>query len=243
MPIVLLHGLFDDHRGWRDLPRRLAAAGHAVIAVDLPGHGDSAPGADVLDDAARDIADALAAAVPNGPMRVVGHSLGAALAVRIAGLLPGRVDRLILCAPVGLGARISPDFTEGMLAAETPAALARALALLDAGPMSPTVLQQELARLMPLRSAHRAWTAGLARRGFQQIDITGDLARLGCDLRVLFGTADRILDWNDIANLPTSAAIHLVRGAGHLPHHADPDLLVALAGDEGRSGDRKTSGH
>ncbi|MFN3845639.1 MAG: hypothetical protein ACK4RZ_07435, partial [Paracoccaceae bacterium] len=46
---------------------------------------------------------------------------------------------------------------------------------------------------------------------------------------VLFGTADRILDWRDVANLPPDVAIHLIRGAGHLPQHAAPDLLLRLA--------------
>ncbi|MFN3577382.1 MAG: alpha/beta fold hydrolase [Tabrizicola sp.] len=36
---VLLHGLFDSARGWRDLPQRLARAGLAVHVPDLPGHG------------------------------------------------------------------------------------------------------------------------------------------------------------------------------------------------------------
>lgn len=239
VPIVLLHGLYDDHRGWRDLPRRLAAAGHAVVSVDLPGHGDSVDGPASLDAAARAVADALTTELPQCEMRLIGHSLGAAVATKVAVLLAGRIDRLILSAPLGLGTHIDMDFLQGMLTAGTTDALSRALSRLDAGPLSQAILAQELARLQRLRPLHRAWAEALAQGGFQQIDITGDLARTTCDVRVIFGTGDRILDWQDVANLPARAAVHLVRGAGHLPHHAVPDLVVTLATTtlgEGRAG-------
>ncbi len=228
--VILLHGLFDDHRGWRDLPRRIAAAGHTVLVADLPGHGDSAP-ADDLADAVQRLARAITETAPHGPLRLIGHSLGAALAVKLAAGLSQRIDRLILSAPAGLGPRLNPDFTEGMLAAETPQALARALSLLDAGPLSQTVLVQELARLKAQRVGHSALAAATVSNGFQQIDITAELASLRCDTRVIFGTSDRILDWRDIAQLPAAAAIHLIRDAGHLPHHAAPDLFLSLCVD------------
>ncbi|AWB50249.1 hypothetical protein HYN69_06105 [Gemmobacter aquarius] len=225
--IVLLHGLFDSPKGWRDLPRRLAAAGHSVLAPDLPGHGDSAPAA-TLDEVLTTLAQTVTQAIPAGPLTLIGHSLGAALAVKIATLMPQRIAHLILSAPAGLGPRINPDFTQGMLAAETPQALARALSLLDAGPLSPTALAQELARLKAQRAGHAPLAAALSSHGFQQIDITADLARLTCATTVIFGTADRILDWRCIEHLPATTAIHLIRGAGHLAHHADPDLVLSL---------------
>ena len=39
--IVLLHGLFAQKEQWNDLACLLAAAGHTVIAPDLPGYGQS----------------------------------------------------------------------------------------------------------------------------------------------------------------------------------------------------------
>ena len=234
LPIVLLHGLFDDHRGWRDLPRHLAAAGHAVLAVDLPGHGASTVQAASVDAAV----DQIAASLPDGPLRLIGHSLGAAIAVRLARRLGARVDRLVLSAPVGLGPRINTDFTEGMLTAESPAALARALALLDAGPVSTTALAAELDRLRLLRPGQATLSDAVAMAGFQQIDIAADLARLTCPVAVLFGTGDRVLDWRDVANLPPAVAIHLVRGAGHMPHLAATDLVLRLAADAQAPGRR-----
>lgn len=227
MPVVLLHGLFDDHRGWRDVPRRLAAAGHEVMVVDLPGHGASTMQAQTLEAAV----DQIAAILPEGRLYLIGHSLGAAIATRLALRLGDRVEHLVLSAPAGLGPRINSDFIDGVLAAETPAALARALALLDAGPISAMALTQELDRLRKLRSGYAALAAAAARGGFQQIDITADLARLACTVSVIFGTADRILDWQEVVNLPAAAAIHLIRGAGHLPHVTAPESILRLIPD------------
>jgi pyruvate dehydrogenase E2 component (dihydrolipoamide acetyltransferase) len=223
--VALVHGLFDHPGGWRDLPARLAAAGLRVVLPVLPGHADGHPAADGLDSAA----ERVLAQLPPGPAVLVGHSLGAAIATRAAARAPEQVAALVLVAPAGLGPRISADFTDGMLAADTPAALGRALALLDAGPLSAAALASELTRLRAARDGHAATARWAARGGFQQIDIAGDLAGLTIPVAVVFGTGDRILDWQDVAALPSHAAIHLVRGAGHLPHAADPGLILRLA--------------
>lgn len=222
--VVLLHGLFDSARGWRDLPQRLARAGLTVHAPDLPGHGMSSETAVTVEA----LADLILPGLPPGRLSLVGHSLGGLLAVRLAQRLGPRVARLVLIAPAGVGARINADFLNGMLAAETPAALALALSLLDAGPVSEVLLAEELARLEPRREALARLARSLAHRGMQQIDITGDLNRLAVPVSVIWGTADRIIDWQSVAGLPAQVAIHLVRGAGHLPHLAAPGLVAGL---------------
>ncbi len=225
--VVLLHGLFDQPKGWRDLPARLGRAGHSVLVLDLPGHG-ALP-------AVGSIAEAVAALLPHlppGPVRLVGHSFGAVLATGLARALGARVERLVLLAPAGLGPRINADFVDGMLRAETTPALARALTLLGAGPLSDLMLQAELERLRLCRDGMAPMARLAAVDGFQQVDISADLSVIRCPITAIFGTSDGILDWRDCANLPARAAIHLVRGAGHLPHLAAPDLVAGLIGAE-----------
>jgi pimeloyl-ACP methyl ester carboxylesterase len=223
-PVMMLHGLYDEGRGWRDLPDRLARAGHPVIVPDLPGHGGSLGAARTVEEAV----DMLADLVPQGSIRLVGHSLGAALAAMIAARIGARVESLVLIAPAGLGARMDRDFLDIMAAADTPDALRRAMDLLGAGPISEAAMHLELDRLRAVRLAIRPLVQAVAADGVQQLDIAPVLARLTCPVSAVFGLDDRILDWRDCANLPAAAAIHLVRGAGHLPHTAAAELVAGL---------------
>lgn len=81
--IVLIHGVGLRSESWAGQMPALAER-YEVIAVDLPGHGDSAP-FDVspsLADYVDRIADVIAG--KDGPAVVAGHSLGALIALEIA---------------------------------------------------------------------------------------------------------------------------------------------------------------
>jgi pimeloyl-ACP methyl ester carboxylesterase len=96
-PLVLLHGVTGHCRTW-DEEARLFAGRHRVLALDLRGHGDSAPAPDgdyTTATLARDLAafvDALA--LPS--VALVGMSLGGRVAFAHAGTHPGRVARLVV---------------------------------------------------------------------------------------------------------------------------------------------------
>jgi pimeloyl-[acyl-carrier protein] methyl ester esterase len=113
-PIVLLHGWALHAGAWGPLVARLARR-HRVHAVDLPGHGHSAPVSPFSLDA---IVRALDAAFPDAPpVTVLGWSLGGQVALRWARLNPERVARLVLvCTTPRFVA--GPDWPHAM-AAET----------------------------------------------------------------------------------------------------------------------------
>ena len=86
-PLLLIHGLTESRRMWDPLLPALAED-HTVLAVDLPGHGESAPGASYAMDA---MADEVAAVVSSAGMdapTIVGHSLGAVVATAYAAAHP-----------------------------------------------------------------------------------------------------------------------------------------------------------
>src|SRR5262249_18043770 len=91
-PIMLLHGLGVGGAVWQAFARRLLP--HlAALAPDLRGYADSdaPPGGYAPIDYARDVAEVLSA---EGAMPLVGHSLGALVALETAALDPARVPWL-----------------------------------------------------------------------------------------------------------------------------------------------------
>jgi len=92
--VVLVHGLTGRASLWGDVARRLAAAGYRVVAPDLRGHGASPRAASYT--LAEHTADLIALLEATGPAHLVGHSLGAALAWRVAAGRPDLVQRLVL---------------------------------------------------------------------------------------------------------------------------------------------------
>ena len=95
-PVVLLHGWAMHSGMWGSLTARLARRCR-VHAVDLPGHGHSAPLArSTLDGVVAAVAATFAA--HDEPLAVVGWSLGGIVALRWARTAPQRVAKLALVA-------------------------------------------------------------------------------------------------------------------------------------------------
>src|SRR5437764_5365669 len=83
-PVVLVHGLGGAAANWVDVAPALAR-GRRVLVPELPGHGASTPLPAVPNLAV--YADRIAAVAEREgfvPAAVVGHSLGAVVAIRLA---------------------------------------------------------------------------------------------------------------------------------------------------------------
>jgi pimeloyl-ACP methyl ester carboxylesterase len=94
--LVFLHGAGMDHTVWMLQARWFAHHGRNVLAVDLPGHGRSggAPLATIA--AMADFTVALLDAVGANKASLIGHSMGALVALHAAGHHPARVASLAL---------------------------------------------------------------------------------------------------------------------------------------------------
>jgi pimeloyl-ACP methyl ester carboxylesterase len=93
--VTLLHGAGLNAHTW-DVT--VLASGVAALAIDLPGHGDSAWRADA-DYRARTIAPDVASAIEawtDRPQLLVGHSLGGLTAAAVAALRPDLVAALVI---------------------------------------------------------------------------------------------------------------------------------------------------
>jgi pimeloyl-ACP methyl ester carboxylesterase len=108
-PLILLHGTMDHGRSWDRVARELRHDYH-VIAPDLRGHGDSDWSSDGHYSMAALVSDLaqLVRAWGLAPVTLVGHSLGGNICVRLAGLYPDAVTKLVSIEGLGL----SPTLTE-----------------------------------------------------------------------------------------------------------------------------------
>ncbi|SDS40258.1 alpha/beta hydrolase [Agrococcus carbonis] len=112
-PVVAIHGITANHRSFSSLASRLDAR---VLAVDLRGRGGSRdlPGPYGLAQHADDVADAMRAEGIASAI-VVGHSMGAYVAVRLAAAHPELVRALVLVdgglplRPSPAGAELAPE--------------------------------------------------------------------------------------------------------------------------------------
>lgn len=99
-PLLLIHGYLVSQRCWEQITATLGRH-FTLIAVDLPGFGESdRPGCypytlDAFAGTLAGLMDALG--IPRA--RLMGHSLGATVALALAAWFPERIQRLLAAAP------------------------------------------------------------------------------------------------------------------------------------------------
>ena len=239
-PVVLLHGLADDHTLWRYVAGTLP--GVETLAMDLPGHGRSGPLPPdaTLADSARAVLATLDAA---GIDRVVvgGLSMGGGIAQQLVLDAPERVEALILVStsPVFPNAtrerfltRADQAERDGM-AAVAAASVARWFTpgWMDA---HPDEVERTIATV--LRMDPRAF--GRASRANAVRDVLDRLPSIRQPVLFVAGLEDpadaRRAAVQYAASLP-DVTIHLLPGVSHLipveaPDRLQPIITAFLAG-------------
>lgn len=100
LPLLFIHGWQAHGRAWQPLIEALTP-GHRIVVPDLRGFGASAdaPRPYSVETSAADLGD-LIEALDLDPAVVIGHSMGATVAQRLAIDRPEAVEALVLIAPV-----------------------------------------------------------------------------------------------------------------------------------------------
>ena len=102
-PVLLLHGYADCAATFQFVADEIEP-GLPLVAVDWRGFGESArsPGGYWFPDYYADLEQMLDRLCPRGPARIVGHSMGANVAMIYAGVRPARVRALVNLEGFGL---------------------------------------------------------------------------------------------------------------------------------------------
>ncbi|MFN3371709.1 MAG: alpha/beta fold hydrolase BchO [Sphingomonadaceae bacterium] len=239
--LLLLHGTGASTHSWRALWPLLSD--YRRIAVDLPGHGFTSVPADLSLGAMARALRALLAALDFRPDAIVGHSAGAAIAMRL--VLDGVVaPRLV----AGIGAALQPfpgpaaflfpSIARSLVMNPLVPALVAATASLPGEPRrfleraTGSRIDEAGARLygrLFRNHAHVASTLGMMA-AWDLAPLVRDMPRLGVPLLLLHGTRDRTIP-ADVSvkaarQVPDGRAV-LLPGLGHLAHEEAP---VAVAG-------------
>jgi pyruvate dehydrogenase E2 component (dihydrolipoyllysine-residue acetyltransferase) len=221
-PLVLLHGFGGDLNNWMFNTEPLAA-GRAVFAVDLPGHGGSVK--QVGDGEVDTLVGAVRAFLDSQGIErahLAGHSMGGLVAAELALSDPGRVLSLTLIAPAGLGEEIDREYIEGFVAATGRRELKPVLQRLFADPglvnrqMVDDVMRYK--RLDGVQDALRALAERLFPDGRQARVLASELEGGSVPVLVIWGGDDAIVPAGHAEAAPGSAETHVLPGVGHSPH-------------------------
>lgn len=106
--VVLLHGAGMDHTVWQFQSRAFAYRGYSVLSLDLPGHGRSDEPAPTTIAGYTNVVAALLIEIGVDDAHIVGHSMGAFIAIELAARYPDAVRTLTL---IGVAERmpVHPD--------------------------------------------------------------------------------------------------------------------------------------
>jgi pimeloyl-ACP methyl ester carboxylesterase len=229
---IIVHGITESRETWRPLINPLSRH-YTVIAVDLRGHGHSAPG-DVYDPItmASDVRETVLAAGVAGvdEALVVGHSLGGIVVSAYGAMYPTRgivnVDQ-----PLRLSA-----FKEGLTQLEPllkgdAESFAMAIGLVF-GSMAGTLPAAEAARVEALRFADQSVVLGIWGTVFDstpdELDAQVDALAGGITAPYLalhgMDPGEGYAAW--LTGAVPSAAYELWPDVGHYPHLVHPDRFL-----------------
>jgi pimeloyl-ACP methyl ester carboxylesterase len=247
--LLLLHGIGDSSESWAPLMPALAER-YTVVAPDLLGHGASdKPRADysvaAYANGMRDLLDVLGI----DQVTVVGHSLGGGVAAQLAYQYPQRVDRLVLVGTGGVTRQVTPilrlaaaPFAELALPMfKWPGSRLLGLLFLELNRRLDTDLgcdRDELVRVfdgLPDGPARFSFTRTLR----SAVDWRGQVVTMldrsyladGLPTLLVWGDRDAVIpvDQGHLAHAAMpSSRLEIFEGAGHFPHHVDPERFVAL---------------
>lgn len=251
-PVVLVHGLGSCHEIWDEMLPQLQP-GHELLAVDLPGFGQSPP---LPEPSLEGLADAIESEMDAAGWKrahLVGHSMGGWMVLELASR--GRALRTVAITPVGgsaddelkVGRRnVTADRKGALFADKLPDAVLRAI--FATGPVRKLAVRQQMTRgqdASPDR-LFRATRTMAAARSFDEMNaaINGGggliesnaerFGRIDTPVLIVTGAEDRIVlpaGGPRLRDAIPGAELLELPGVGHAPVLDRPEEIGRIAAE------------
>ncbi len=222
VPILLIHGFGGDCNNWLFNMNDLGIK-RSVYALDLPGHGSSSKevGDGSLTQLAAIVVDFLDA-VDITNVHLMGHSMGAAVAMEVAKTHSDRVASLVLISPSGLGEHINELYIREFINGQSRRDLKQTLSMLF---VDKSLVTREMVDNILKYKRTDGVTAALSLisdqvfpAGRQKDNYRNFLNSLTVTpVTIIWGRQDHIADLSHVKGLNDQISIHLIDGVGHMP--------------------------
>jgi pimeloyl-ACP methyl ester carboxylesterase len=250
-PLVFIHGLVGRWTHWVEQLTAFAAT-HRVIALDLPGFGDSplpAQGGISVPIYARTVAR-LMEALELSAAAFVGQSMGGFTAIELAIAFPELVERLVLVSPAGLSTYMHPRDVMTLKQIRRLSRVVAAAQALVAANGELLARRPRLRRFEPVTNLVTRYpdripgpyvfefTQGLAPPGFvegmaanQDYDYRDRLGEVACPTLIVWGDRDKVVTSKDAAEyerlIPNARKV-IFADTGHMTMIERPAAFNAL---------------
>ena len=219
--LVFVHGFGGDLSSW-SLNQTELAGTFRTLAFDLPGHGSS--GLQVSTGSVTELANELLLAIEKkefGPIHLVGHSLGGAIALMMALQKPEFIKTISLICPVYNGCNVNIEFLDGFLEADSRKAMKDVLGMLyfDTKAINRKFIDETL-RFKRFDGAKEALLKIRGSNFTESGEYTGkdaDLKDIGVPIQIINGGNDKIVYQTSVNDLPSNVEVHEIEGTGHMP--------------------------
>lgn len=240
--VICLHGWASSLLMWQRTMAHLRRT-YRVIALDLPGFGDSASPPSAFDYTPGAYAQFVAAFVQQvvpqaAPLTIVGHSMGGMIATQLTVDVPGIVGGLVLADPVitglvggGMGRLLRTRLGQQFIDRTGRSAWIRRLG--TQGVLNDPRLARDPAAQRSLRDMARATTDAMSGslRALTLTDLSDRLVEIDVPTLIIVGARDLTAPVSEArlaAQRIPQAHLAVVPRASHMPMDQQPELFDRL---------------
>lgn len=237
--LVMLHGFAANKDNWVRMAAPLTDH-YNVLAIDLPGHGDSSKPLDLgytIADQVGYVHEILSALNPTAPVSMIGNSMGGAITALYAATYPEQVQSVVLIDPAGIFEYDSElvervKHGENPLIVSKPGDFSRLVDFaLEKKPFVPWPIYSVMEdKALANEAVNRVIFAAIRDSGYEPA-FRNALHRITAPVLVIWGREDRVINVRNadvfVDHIPDARKI-ILDGIGHAAMVEDPERTAAL---------------